>query len=94
MNYTPKPIDTSNIHLPIELLELSELLAKNAHEVWAQKRFSEGWEWGSEKKSRLQINPNLVPFDDLPESEKEYDRSMVIETLKSIIALGYSIEKK
>ncbi len=94
MNYKPNPIDTSQIQLSIELLDLSELLAKNVHDVWAEKRFSEGWEWGSEKKSRFKKSPNLVPFDDLPESEKEYDRIMVIETLKSIIALGYTIEKK
>jgi hypothetical protein len=94
MKYRPNPIDTSKIVIPQELVRLSEVLARNAHEVWAAKRVSEGWEWGPEKGDRVKKTPNLVPFDDLPDPEKEYDRQMVRETLKSILVLGYSIEKK
>ena len=94
MKYKPKPIETSKIQLSQDLIVLSELLARNAHEIWAEKRFSEGWEWGSDKKDQIKKSPNLIPFDELPESEKEYDRTMVIETLKAIIVLGFSIERK
>jgi hypothetical protein len=94
MNYIPKPIDTSKIFLPRDLIVLSELLAKNAHEVWAKKRLSEGWKCGSEIKNKSKKSNNLIPFEELPESEKEYDRAMVLETIKSIIALGYSIERR
>jgi ryanodine receptor 2 len=94
MNYNPKPIETSEIQLSGELIELSELLAKNAHDVWAARRLSEGWEWGPKKNDQTKKSPNLIPFDELPESEKGYDRAMVIETLKAIIVLGFSIERQ
>jgi hypothetical protein len=35
-----------------------------------------------------------VPYENLSESEKEYDRVMVNETLKTILALGYRIAKR
>ena len=44
---------------------------------------------------RLKIpKRKLVPYDELPESEKEYDRNTAIETLKLIIKLGYKITRK
>lgn len=36
--YTPNPIDTSKIVLDEELLELTEKIAENVHEVWAVGR--------------------------------------------------------
>lgn len=47
--YTPKPIDTKSITLPEELLALTEKIAENVHDVWAQGRISEGWTYGGAK---------------------------------------------
>lgn len=80
--YQPKPIDTSGVELPEDLLALREVLARNVHDRWAQRRIREGRE-----------HPNLVPYEELPESEKEVDRQTALETLKAILALGYRIEK-
>ena len=91
--YEPKPIDTSTIDLSDDLLEMTELLAENAHEHWAKKRVDEGWTYGPNKSDDKKTNPDLVPYDDLPTSEKEYDRTMAMETLKLIRKLGYRIEK-
>jgi hypothetical protein len=90
-NYEPKPIDTSGVTLPEEILELTELLAKNAHDVWAQQRLSEGWIWGTERDDAAKKHPALVPYDQLPDSEKQYDRNGAMETLKAILAMGYRI---
>jgi hypothetical protein len=93
MAYTPSPIDTSQIKLPRDILELTELLAENAHEIYARQRFAEGWRYGPHRDDALKENPTLVPYDELPAGEKEYDRNAALETLKAIIALGYRIEK-
>ena len=93
LTYTPKPIDTSSIVLPLNILELTELLARNTHEVWARRRMSEGWSWGPNRDDAKREHPGLVSYDDLTESEKEYDRKTAIESLKAICALGYSISK-
>lgn len=93
MDYTPKPIDTSAVSLPVELEPLVEQMAKNVHEVWAQKRIEEGWKYGEKRDDELRLHPCLVSYEQLPEIEKEYDRSTALETLKLIIKLGFAIEK-
>ena len=89
--YNPKPIDTSGIVLPTELLELTEKIAANVHDVWAQGRIAEGWKYGTTRNVELKTTPLLVPYDELPESEKEYDRNTALETLKMIVKIGYNI---
>lgn len=79
--------------LPRELEELTELLAQNAHEVWARNRVQEGWTWGEVRDDAKKTTPCLVPYEDLPESEKVYDRSTAMQTLKLVLKLGYRIEK-
>lgn len=91
--YKPDPINTVNIRLPEEILELAELLAKNTHEIWAQNRIAEGWTYGNTRDDDVLQNPCLVPYEELPESEKNYDRSTSQEVLKVLYALGYRIEK-
>lgn len=93
MTYKPKPIDTSGIVLPRSLEDLTEKLAEHVHDIWAERRISEGWSYAPEHSSEEKVRPDLVKYDHLSESEKEYDRSTAIETLKAIIALGYKIEK-
>ena len=91
--YTPQPMDTKDVRLPEELNELVEQMAKNVHEVWAQTRIQQGWTWGPERNDALKHHPCLVPYEDLPESEREYDRNTSIETLKLICKLGFKISR-
>lgn len=92
--YTPHPIDTSDIQLPEELNPLLEAMAKNVHEVWAQTRISQGWQYGPERNDVEKRHPMLIPYDELPEEEKVYDRNTSEETLKMIIKLGFKIERR
>ena len=91
--YTPKPIDTKDIRLPKELLALTEKIAENVHDVWAQGRISEGWTYGETKDPEKKTTPLLVPYAELADSEKDYDRNTALETLKLIVHLGYTITK-
>ncbi len=79
------------MELPPDLHDLVERLAENNHDQWAKQRIAEGWTCGPERNDSLKTNPDLVPYADLLEGEKEYDRISVLETLKAIIALGYEI---
>ena len=90
--YVPKPIDTSDVKLPEDLLLLTEKIAENVHEVWAAGRISEGWTYGEKKDVEKKKTPLLVPYGELPESEKDYDRNTAIGTLKLIVKLGYTIK--
>lgn len=93
MSYKPQPIDTSNVQLTDDIKELTELLAKNAHDTWSRQRMSEGWVYGSQRNDDRKEHPCLIAYEELPDSEKEYDRITAMESLKAIIALGYRIEK-
>lgn len=92
-DYTPQPLDTSHVELPDGLQQLVEQLAKNVHEVWAEKRIAQGWEWGVVRNDRLKKHPCLMPYEDLPEEEKDFDRNTAVGTLKFIMKQGFKIEK-
>ncbi len=87
-------MDTSDVQLPKELDPLMEAMAKNVHEIWARTRISQGWRYGEERNDRLKLHPMLVPYEELPEEEKIYDRNTSAETLKFILKSGFSIDNK
>ena len=91
--YTPKPIDTSGVTLPENLIALTEQIAEQVHDVWAQGRIADGWTYGEKRDDELKQTPCLVPYSELSETEKEYDRKTALETLKLIVKLGYKIEE-
>jgi hypothetical protein len=93
-DYVPRPLRTDGITLEEALLSLVERLAENAHEVWAQQRLSDGWTHGPQRNDNLRQHPCLIPYEALPESEKLYDRNVVLGTVRAILALGFTIEKK
>ena len=93
-NYIPQPMDTNDTLLPEDLNVLIEQLAKNVHEVWARNRIEQGWTYGKERSDSVKQHPCLIPYEELPEVEKDYDRDTAIETLKLISKLGFKISKK
>ncbi len=93
MSYTPRPIPTTHITLTPDLLELRERLAENAHDHWALLKLAEGWTHGPIQDPVAKHHPDLIPYDQLSEAKKQYDRNAAMETLKAIIALGYRIVK-
>ena len=92
--YVPQPMDTSDVRLPEELNALIEQMAKNVHEVWAESRIEQGWSYGEERNDALKTHPCLIPYEELPEVEKAYDRDTALGTLKLIRKLGFKIEKE
>jgi len=93
-SYDPQPIDTSKVELPRTIEKLTEKLARNAHDIWARQRMADGWHWGKARDDARKEHPSLVPYEELPESEKNYDRSTAMETVKAILALGFRISRK
>jgi class 3 adenylate cyclase len=92
LDYTPKPIDTARVHLDERLVALTETLARDAHETWARQRQADGWTYGPQRDDAGRRHPCLLPYEDLPESERAYDRSLALQTIRVVVALGYRIE--
>ena len=91
--YHPKLLDLKHVELPDGFDELREAIAENAHDRWALERQSEGWTYGPKRDDSKLETPDMVPYSQLPESEKQYDRVMAEDTLKLLTALGYRIER-
>lgn len=89
--YIPHPIDTSDVVLPAEIAALAERIAENTHDVWAAGRIAEGWVYGKRRDDVKKTTPCLVPYCDLPESEKDFDRNTEISAIKLLLKLGYRI---
>lgn len=94
LDYIPEPMDLSLVDLPESLIQLSERIAENVHEVWAKARIDEGWTYGEKRDGIHKKHPCLVPYDELPEEEKEYDRNTAMNTIKMVKKLGFRIEKE
>ena len=92
--YEPSPIDLDDVELSEDLSELQEAIAENAHEIWAKNRRDQGWSYGPERNDQKKETPDMIPYCNLPESEKLYDREMAMQTLKLVKKLGFEIVKK
>lgn len=92
--YEPYPIRLDDVTLDDDLTELQEAIAENAHEIWAKARTDQGWTYGPERNDQKKETPDMVPYCNLPESEKLYDREMAMQTLKLVKKLGFEIIRK
>ena len=90
--YVPQPIDVSDFPLEGELKDLIDAIAENNHEVWAEDRKKEGIVYGPVRDEKH--NPDMVPYSDLPDTEKKYDIKAAKGILELVQRLGYEIKKK
>ena len=91
MTYKPAPADTGDVVLDESLQQLMETIARDIHEQWAKSRMDDGWLYGPERNDEKKLHPCLVPYEELPETEKEYDRNSALATLKLITKFGFRI---
>ena len=91
--YVPAPAETGAVEIPRELAELAEMLSKNTHEVWARTRLEQGWRWGETRDDARKLHPCLIPYEELSEDEKTFDRNTALETIRLILALGFRISR-
>lgn len=93
-DYEPHPLNLDDVPIEPELMELREAIAENAHEVWAKARKEEGWTYGTVRDDVKKRHPDLLPYNILPDSEKEYDRLMAMSTIKLVKKLGWDLVKR
>ncbi len=91
--YIPRPVDTSDVEVSDEILEIAELMARNTHEIWSKGRMDEGWVYGEKQDREQKTHPSLVPYDELSEEEKDFDRRTSLGALKFLLKMGFKIIK-
>lgn len=94
LEYHPHPINVDDVDLDDELMELTEAIAENAHEVWGLNRYNEGWRYGKKRNDDLKLHPDMIPYSELSETEKQYDRALAMNTICLVKKLGFNIERK
>lgn len=94
MKDKPDPINTADVVLPPAVDEIAELLSRNVHEVWASQKFQDGFSYGATDDKDQKTHHNLVPYDQLSEADRQYDRKTTLETIKVLIKLGFTLEKQ
>ena len=93
LEYEPHPLKVDDVELDGELLDLTESIAEDLHEVWASGRKAEGWTYGPQRDDEAKKHPDMIPYARLAEGEKQYDRDMALHTIRLVKKLGYRIVK-
>ncbi len=94
MGYVPSPEDLTGIRLDGGLGADVETIARDIHETWASLRLAQGWRYGPRYDGAAKRHPCLIEYESLPESEREVDRATVTQTIRMLLKMGYTIEKR
>ncbi|XP_074541845.1 ryanodine receptor 3 isoform X11 [Halichoeres trimaculatus] len=92
-NFDPKPINTANISLPEKLEYIANKYAEHSHDKWSSEKMSAGWKHGDAVDEQAKSHPLLKPYKALSEKERETYRWPVKESLKSMLAMNWNIER-
>uniref|UniRef100_A0A8C3F1K5 Ryanodine receptor 3 n=1 Tax=Corvus moneduloides TaxID=1196302 RepID=A0A8C3F1K5_CORMO len=92
-NFDPKPVSTSNLVLPEKLEYIVSKYAEHSHDKWAFEKTNSGWKYGVSLDENMKTHPLIRPFKTLAEKEKEIYRWPARESLKTMLALGWSLER-
>lgn len=93
--YNPQPLDVSSVNINPELMELIDLIAENAHDIWAMDKFKDGFRYAPADKDGKEkdgsFNHYLLPYEMLSKEDKEPDRKMALQTIRLVKRLGYRL---
>lgn len=90
--YIPRPRDTQGIELPESLKGLPEAMAAHTHELWTYQQYLNGWRYAPENNDEEKKTPDMVPYDKLPDAEKDASLRIAAEALRFIYLNGYEIQ--
>ncbi|XP_059324864.1 ryanodine receptor 2 isoform X2 [Ammospiza nelsoni] len=92
-NFNPQPVDTSNITIPEKLEYFINKYAEHAHDKWSMEKFANGWIYGETFSESAKVQPLMKQYKLLSEKEKEIYRWPIKESLKTMLAWGWRIER-
>uniref|UniRef100_A0A8B9SCG5 Ryanodine receptor 2 n=1 Tax=Apteryx owenii TaxID=8824 RepID=A0A8B9SCG5_APTOW len=92
-NFNPQPVDTSNITIPEKLEYFINKYAEHSHDKWSMEKFANGWVYGETYSESAKVQPLMKQYKLLSEKEKEIYRWPIKESLKTMLAWGWRIER-
>uniref|UniRef100_A0A3Q2ZUA4 Ryanodine receptor 2b (cardiac) n=1 Tax=Kryptolebias marmoratus TaxID=37003 RepID=A0A3Q2ZUA4_KRYMA len=92
-HFDPQPVDTSNVSVPEGLEFIVNKYSEHTHEKWSLDKFANGWVHGEQLCENSKVHPLLKPYRALAEKEKEAYRWSIKDTVRSMLAFGWTIER-
>ncbi|XP_062831265.1 ryanodine receptor 2 isoform X6 [Anolis carolinensis] len=92
-NFNPQPVDTSNITIPDKLEYFINKYAEHSHDKWCMEKFANGWIYGDTYSESSKVQPLMKQYKLLTEKEKEIYRWPIKESLKTMLAWGWRVER-
>uniref|UniRef100_A0A3B4UXI4 Ryanodine receptor 2-like n=1 Tax=Seriola dumerili TaxID=41447 RepID=A0A3B4UXI4_SERDU len=92
-HFDPQPVDASSMSVPERLEFVVNKYAEHTHDRWSLDKFANGWVHGEQLCENTKVHPLLKPYRTLAEKEKEAYRWAIKETIKTMLAFGWTIER-
>ena len=70
-----------------------EQLARLEHDRWMNDKLRDGWRYGPKRDDAARIHPLLVPWEELPEIERDKDRDPMRELPQMLARVGLEIQR-
>ena len=68
-----------------------EVLAQLEHRRWMADKYLAGYSYGKVRDEDHMLHPDLIPWDDLTEADREKDRNNVRQIPELLSTQGYKI---
>lgn len=93
-NGTGKEITLPEHGLPEEYEAIREEVAASVHDAWTKEKIADGWKAADHRDAVQKLDDRLIPYNELPEEEKKYDRATAEAAIRALLSCGYEITKK
>jgi len=71
-----------------------QAMARMEHDLWCQVMQAEGWRYGPQRSKTQKTNPDLVPWDQLPEGEIAKNEQFIRRLPRVLSRSGFQIERR
>jgi hypothetical protein len=68
-----------------------ESLAEDEHEAWMLTQLAHGYRFGGTREEDRRIHPQMIPYEQLSENEKQKDRDVVREMGRLLESIGWGV---
>ena len=75
-----------------DLNQIVQKFSEHYHDAWASRKLENGWTYGEQWSDMNKTHPRLKPYNMLNDYEKERYKEPVRESLKALLAIGWSVE--
>lgn len=75
-----------------DLNQIVQKFSEHYHDAWASRKLENGWTYGEQWSDVNKTHPRLKPYNMLNDYERERYKEPVRESLKALLAIGWSVE--